>query len=70
MRIRADEISALISQEIRDFDERLKLEKVGTVVSVGDGIAQVYGLRDAMAKRCSFSPVTSTVWCLTWRRPW
>lgn len=56
MRIRADEISALISQEIRDFDERLKLEKVGTVVSVGDGIAQVYGLRDAMAAEMLLFP--------------
>lgn len=56
MRIRADEISALISQEIRDFDERLKLEKVGTVVSVGDGIAQVYGLRDVMAAEMLLFP--------------
>lgn len=56
MRIRADEISALISQEIRDFDDRLKLDNVGTVVSVGDGIAQVYGLREAMAAEMVLFP--------------
>ncbi len=56
MRIRADEISALISQEIRDFDDRLKLDNVGTVVSIGDGIAQVYGLREAMAAEMVLFP--------------
>lgn len=49
MDIRADEISKIISMEIEGASERLELEKKGTVISVGDGIASVYGLWGVMA---------------------
>ncbi len=47
--IRPEEIASLIRKEIEDFDEPLVMEKVGTVIRIGDGIALVYGLEDAMA---------------------
>ncbi|MFA6215452.1 MAG: F0F1 ATP synthase subunit alpha, partial [Patescibacteria group bacterium] len=39
----------LIKQQIQDYQHDLKVEKVGTVVEVGDGIAKISGLSDAMA---------------------
>ena len=49
MAIRPDEISAILKQQIERFDSDVKVENVGTVIMVGDGIARVYGLEDAMA---------------------
>ena len=49
MEIRADEISRIIGMEVEGAKERLEFERKGTVVSVGDGIASVYGLWGAMA---------------------
>ncbi len=48
-RIRVDEVSKIISDRIRDFDQKAKLEQTGTVLTVGDGIARVYGLENAMS---------------------
>lgn len=49
MKIRADEISAIIQSQIQEFDSAVEVKEVGTVLSVGDGIARVYGLDKAMA---------------------
>ena len=49
MKIRAEEISAIIQKQIEDFDETVEVKEVGTVLTVGDGIARVYGLDKAMA---------------------
>ena len=49
MEIKADEISRIIRQEIEGFASRMDLSEVGTVLSVGDGIARLYGLERAMA---------------------
>jgi F-type H+-transporting ATPase subunit alpha len=49
MQIKAEEISRIIKQEISDFDSRVEVAEVGTVLSVGDGIARVYGLEKVMA---------------------
>lgn len=48
-RIRAEEISEIISKQIRDYEKKLDISEVGTVLSVGDGIARVYGVENAMA---------------------
>jgi len=48
-KIRPDEISRLIRQQIVDFDQRLTPVQGGTVLSVGDGIARVHGLKKVMA---------------------
>src|SRR5437763_1368366 len=49
MAIRSDEIVSIIKSAIDQFDETTETRSVGTVVEVGDGIAQVYGLSDALA---------------------
>ncbi len=48
-KIRAEEISEIISKQIRDYEKKLDVSEVGTVLSVGDGIARVYGVENAMA---------------------
>ncbi|MCB0403198.1 MAG: F0F1 ATP synthase subunit alpha [Bdellovibrionales bacterium] len=47
--IRADEISQIIRQRIEEFDREVQIAETGTVLSVGDGVARVYGLQNAMA---------------------
>ncbi len=48
MNLRADEISALIQKQIEGFDTSIELKETGRVISVGDGIARIYGLENAM----------------------
>ncbi len=47
--IRADEISKIIRQQIENFDAGVTVAEVGTVIKVGDGIAEVHGLERVMA---------------------
>src|ERR687885_390862 len=42
--IKPDEISAILRQQLSNFDAGVNLEEVGTVLQVGDGIARIYGL--------------------------
>ena len=49
MEIRAAEISAILKQQIAGFGSEVDVAEVGQVLSVGDGIARVYGLDAAMA---------------------
>ncbi|MFO7155021.1 MAG: F0F1 ATP synthase subunit alpha [Pseudomonadota bacterium] len=49
MEIRADEISRILKDEIREFGKKVEVAEVGTVLQVGDGIARVHGLTEAMA---------------------
>jgi F-type H+-transporting ATPase subunit alpha len=49
MAIRSDEITSIIKSEIKGFDEGADVSSVGTIVEVGDGIAQIYGLSGALA---------------------
>lgn len=49
MEIKADEISALLKKQITDFEKRVDVSEVGTVISVGDGIAKIYGLDKCMS---------------------
>ncbi|HKI86786.1 MAG TPA: F0F1 ATP synthase subunit alpha [Thermoanaerobaculia bacterium] len=49
MKFRVDEISSVISEEIRNYRSEVNLAEVGRVLEVGDGIARVYGLDNAMA---------------------
>jgi F-type H+-transporting ATPase subunit alpha len=49
MAIRADEITSIIKSSIDSFDAGVESRSVGTVVEVGDGIAQIYGLDAALA---------------------
>ena len=47
--IRPDEISAILKQQIEDYDKSVSVSNVGSVLQVGDGIARVYGLQQVMA---------------------
>ncbi|KEF43052.1 MAG: ATP F0F1 synthase subunit alpha [Cyanobium sp. CACIAM 14] len=47
--IRPDEISAILKQQIADYDKSVSVSNVGTVLQVGDGIARIYGLENVMA---------------------
>ena len=49
MKIRAEEISQVIRNQIKDYDKKVEVSETGTVLSVGDGIARVYGVEKAMA---------------------
>ena len=49
MQIKADEISKIIEDEIQNYDQRVEMSETGTVLYVGDGIARVYGVENAMA---------------------
>ena len=49
MAIRPDEITAILKQQIERFEREIDVQNVGTVISVGDGVARVWGLEDAVA---------------------
>jgi len=49
MQIRAEEISQIIQKQIEGFDASVELAETGTIISVGDGIARIYGLEKCMA---------------------
>jgi F-type H+-transporting ATPase subunit alpha len=49
MQLRAEEISSIIKKQIQDYEKAALTTEVGTVLSVGDGIARIYGLEGAMA---------------------
>jgi len=47
--IRAEEISEVIRSQIRDYEKKVEMSETGVVLSVGDGVARVYGVENAMA---------------------
>ena len=49
VKIQPDEISSIIREQISNYKKEVKIENVGTVFQVGDGIARIYGLNDVMA---------------------
>src|SRR2546423_6219744 len=49
MAINVAEITNVLKREIAGFEQRVQVSEVGTVIEVGDGIARIYGLRNAMA---------------------
>ncbi len=49
MQINADEISKILAREIKDYASCMVVSEVGTVISVGDGIARIHGLDQVMA---------------------
>ena len=47
--IKADEITQLLRQQIENYDAKVRVDEVGTILSLGDGIARIYGLDKVMA---------------------
>ena len=48
MKIKLDEIASVLTQEIKNYDSKIDMTEVGEIISVGDGIARVYGLENVM----------------------
>src|SRR3989338_4889632 len=49
MEIRAEEISQIIRQQIKDYGKSVGAQEVGQILTVGDGIARIHGLEKVMA---------------------
>src|SRR4030095_7364756 len=49
MAINVAEITSVLKREISNFEQKVQVSEVGTVIEVGDGIARIHGLRNAMA---------------------
>src|ERR1700704_6314338 len=47
--IKADEITKLIREQIENYETKISVDETGTVITLGDGIARVYGLDKVMA---------------------
>jgi F-type H+/Na+-transporting ATPase subunit alpha len=47
--IKADEITQLLKEQIQNYDAEISVDEVGTIISLGDGIARIHGLDKAMA---------------------
>lgn len=58
--LRPEEVASIIKAELQSFEQPLKLESEGTILQIGDGIARIYGLYDAMAgELLEFPPMPS-----------
>lgn len=49
MKLRPEEITAVLKSQIRDYEAEVDVQEVGTVIQVGDGIARIHGLENAVA---------------------
>ncbi|MCM2281594.1 MAG: F0F1 ATP synthase subunit alpha, partial [Bdellovibrionaceae bacterium] len=49
MTIRADEITKVLKEQIKNYNKTVQVSETGTVLSVGDGVARIFGLETAMA---------------------
>lgn len=49
MKLRADEITDIIQRQLKGFDARMEVAETGSVLSIGDGVAKLYGLENAQA---------------------
>ena len=54
--IRADEITAILKRQLQGYEAGVDVAEVGTVLSVGDGIARIYGLREGDGRRAAGLP--------------
>jgi F-type H+-transporting ATPase subunit alpha len=58
--LRPEEVASIIQAELKNFEQPLKLESEGTILQIGDGIARIYGLQEAMAgELLEFPPMPS-----------
>lgn len=49
MNLRPEEVSSLIKQQVVNYEKKLEVDHVGTIIELGDGIARIYGLENVMA---------------------
>ena len=48
-KIRADEISRVLKEQINQYNKKIEVSETGSVLSVGDGVARIYGLENVVA---------------------
>ena len=63
MQIKLEEISRIIREQIQDFDSKVEVQETGSVLTVGDGIARVYGLERRWPVSLSSFRAVSWAWC-------
>ena len=70
MSSKAIEISSIIKEQIKQYESKIEMKENGTVITVGDGIATVYGLRSCMANELlrfesclNAIPCAKAAWC-------
>jgi len=68
MHIKVDEITDILRRQIQGLDTSVEMAEVGTVVSVGDGIARVFGLDRVMAGEMVAFPHDVFGLASTWKR--
>ena len=66
MQLRAEEISQIIKKQIQNIEAAPSISETGTVLTVGDGIARVHGLRKAMAGELVEFESTRAAPCSAW----
>ena len=66
--LRASEINEIIRKQIENFDTGVTVTEVGTVIKIGDGIAELHGLEKVMAGELLEFPITSAGWHSTSKR--
>ena len=49
MSMNPEEITSIIKDRISNFETKLQVDEVGTVLTIGDGVARVFGLKNAMS---------------------
>ena len=49
IQIRADEISSVLKEQIKNYSKNIEVSETGSVLSIGDGVARIYGLENVMA---------------------
>ena len=65
---RPEEISSILKEQIRNYKSKIEMAETGTVITVGDGIARVYGLRSCMANELLRLRTAASAWRRTLRR--
>lgn len=68
MDIKASEITSILKQQIKDFDSKSEVSEIGQVLSVGDGIARIYGLDNVQAGEMVEFPVEFVAWHSTLKK--
>ena len=68
MSSKAGEISSIIKEQIKQYESKIEMKENGTVITVGDGIATVYGCAPAWPTSCSGLRTGASAWRRIWRR--
>ena len=68
MQIKSEEISKIIKEQIKNYNNKIKEDDIGYVISVGDGIARVHGIEDCMSNELLLFPGDVYGMALNWKK--